>query len=182
MKTWGEKTKVEIGNKSPRPDDWVTVNLDKSTQPTVNAPATKIPLEDDFADLVYASHILEHLDYGNRHPSAYAALKEWWRILKPGGTLMVGVPDLEVLCELYLKGSTADRVMIMRMMMGGHLNEWDYHYAGYDQNLLASYLSYSGFENIERVRNFGLFTDDCTTLEYKNTPISLNLKATKCST
>lgn len=182
MKNWGEMTKVEIGNDAPREDDWVTVNLDESTKPTVKAPATKIPLEDEFADLVYASHILEHLNYGSRSPSVHEALKEWWRILKPGGTLMVAVPDLEVLCELYLKGTTADRVMIMRMILGGQLNEWDYHYAGFDQALLASYLAYTGFENIERVKDFGLFHHDCSTLEYKHTPISLNLKATKCST
>ena len=182
MKNWGEMTKVEIGNDAPRGDDWVTVNLDETTKPTVKAPATKIPLDDEFADLVYASHILEHLDYGNRSPSAYVALKEWWRILKPGGTLMVVVPDLEVLCELYLNGETADRVMIMRMMLGGHLNEWDYHYAGFDESLLASYLAYSGFEKIKRVKDFGMFHNDCSTLEYKNRPISLNLKAIKCST
>jgi len=176
-KNWG--VKIEIGNDAPRSDDWITVNLDENVKPTIKAPATEIPLEDESADLIYASHILEHLNYGSRHPSVHAALQEWARILKPGGTLMVAVPDLEVLCDLYLNGDSTDRVMVMRMMLGGHMNEFDYHYAGFDEELLASYLAYAGFGEIKRVKDFGLFRRDCSTLEYKYRPISLNMKATK---
>jgi predicted SAM-dependent methyltransferase len=71
-KNWG--VKIEIGNDAPRSDDWITVNLDENVKPTIKAPATEIPLEDESADLIYASHILEHLNYGSRHPSVHAAL------------------------------------------------------------------------------------------------------------
>lgn len=41
-------------------------------------------------ETVYASHILEHL----HHP--ITALRNWWRILKPGGHLIVCVPHRDL--------------------------------------------------------------------------------------
>ena len=41
-------------------------------------------------DFVYASHILEHL------PDPITALRSWWRILKPGGYLIVAVPHRDL--------------------------------------------------------------------------------------
>lgn len=41
---------------------------------------------DDSYEVVHASHILEHLD------DPITALRNWWRILKPGGHLIVLVP------------------------------------------------------------------------------------------
>lgn len=68
---------------------------------------------------VYASHVLEHFDYRDKLP---AVLTEWRRVLQPGGTLYVSVPDLERLCHLYLTpGLTPDgRYQVMRLMFGGH--------------------------------------------------------------
>jgi SAM-dependent methyltransferase len=45
-------------------------------------------------DFVHSSHCLEHL----RHPGR--AVRSWWRILKPGGHLVVMVPDE----DLYEQG------------------------------------------------------------------------------
>lgn len=44
-------------------------------------------IQDNVYDFVYSSHCLEHLS----DPSV--ALTNWWRVLKPGGTLFVMVPD-----------------------------------------------------------------------------------------
>lgn len=57
-----------------------------------------IPLPDDSCDAVYNAALLEHL------PSRQAEnfLGECHRILKPGGILRVGVPDLEQIVRIYL--------------------------------------------------------------------------------
>ena len=49
----------------------------------------RLPFEDASADLVYASHILEHFP----HAQTGELLGEWRRILRPGGRLLVAVPD-----------------------------------------------------------------------------------------
>ncbi len=58
-----------------------------------------IELESNIADLIYSSHLLEHL------PFDYAPefLKEHYRILKPGGIIRIVVPDLSKLIDLYLQ-------------------------------------------------------------------------------
>jgi SAM-dependent methyltransferase len=45
-----------------------------------------LPLPDASYDVVIASHVLEHLE------NAPEALKDWVRVLRPGGHLLVGVP------------------------------------------------------------------------------------------
>ncbi|MBK8285344.1 MAG: methyltransferase domain-containing protein [Ahniella sp.] len=54
---------------------------------------------DESFDLIYASHVLEHFDWRHELPPV---LKEWRRVLKPGGELHVSVPDLAILCRLFL--------------------------------------------------------------------------------
>lgn len=47
-------------------------------------------VEDNHYDTVYSSHLLEHL------PDPYEALRNWWRILKPSGYLIVFVPHKDL--------------------------------------------------------------------------------------
>ena len=50
--------------------------------------------DDATFETLYASHVLEHFDYQG---GLQRALTEWHRVLVPGGTLLISVPDLEVL-------------------------------------------------------------------------------------
>jgi predicted SAM-dependent methyltransferase len=126
--------------------------------------------------VLYASHVLEHFDYKQ---ALSQALREWYRVLQPGGSLYVSVPDLEVLCGLYLdKGrlSEAERFHVMRMMFGGHVERHDYHLVGFNLATLHHFLKSAGFAAIQRVERFGLFADT-SDMRFKNVPISLNVHA-----
>jgi SAM-dependent methyltransferase len=98
------------------------------------------------------------------------------RVLAPGGRLMISVPDLTVLCRLYLKRkSMAERFQLMRVIYGGQMDDWDFHKAGFDEETLAYRLTGHRFTAIRRVQSFGLF-DDTTTFKMFGMPISLNLE------
>lgn len=58
-----------------------------------------IPLPDASCDVVYHAAVFEHI----RSADAPAFLYECFRVLKPGGIIRIGVPDLERLCRLYLE-------------------------------------------------------------------------------
>jgi SAM-dependent methyltransferase len=58
-----------------------------------------IPFASDSVDIVYHSHVLEHLD----RPIAERFLAETLRVLKPGGISRIVVPDFEALCRAYLE-------------------------------------------------------------------------------
>jgi predicted SAM-dependent methyltransferase len=125
---------------------------------------------------IYASHVVEHFDYKSE---LQTALAHWHRVLAPRGTLYVSVPDLDALAELFLLReslSRDDRWMVMRMIFGGHMDAFDYHQAGLNEEFLRHFLTYVGFVDIERVEDFALFEDTSTHL-FKGIPISVNLVA-----
>ncbi len=127
---------------------------------------------------IYASHVLEHLDYQGE---LTRSLAEWHRVLEPGGRVYISVPDMDVLARLFLERETLtldDRFMVMRMLFGGHTDPYDYHVVGLNEEFLNMFLGRAGFTGIRRVQNFGLF-QDASTLQFKGTPISVNLIAEK---
>ena len=129
---------------------------------------------------IYASHVLEHFDY---HVALAAALREWHRVLVPGGVLRVSVPDLDILAHLLLqrhKLSVDQRFELMRMIFGGHIDAHDYHLVGLNEDFLSGFLAAAGFERLQRVNRHGLFKDT-SELVACNTPISLNLNAYKAA-
>lgn len=65
--------------------------------------AEKMPLfASGSADLVFSSHLLEHIkDYGT-------ALKEWWRIVKQGGYLALYLPDEDEYPKIGMPGANID--------------------------------------------------------------------------
>jgi predicted SAM-dependent methyltransferase len=131
--------------------------------------------EATFAE-VYASHVLEHLDF--REDEVLRALREWRRVLVPGGKLYLSVPDLEVLAQLLLRKDLTlnDRFFVMRMLFGGHTHQYDYHYLGFTPDILFQYLRQAGFSEIQRVVRLGLF-NDASEKVFHGTRISLNVTA-----
>ncbi len=170
--------RLHIGGKQRR-DGWEI--LDVNPGPLVDHQGNAIDLG-QFADgsftEVYASHVLEHFDYKD---ALMTALREWHRVLAPGGVLRLSVPDIDVLAHLLLQRHKLDvnqRFQVMRMIFGGHVDAHDYHLVGLNQDFLAGYLQSAGFEQLQRVPRHGLF-HDTSDMVVAGVPISLNLNAFK---
>jgi len=169
--------KLHIGSRQAR-EGWKTFDI---------APGPEVDFTGDCKDLsqfadgsvetIYASHVLEHVPY-NRE--MMKTLREWLRVLKPGGTVMISVPDLDTLCRLFVHPQLTpeNRFEVMRMMFGGQLDAHDFHYVGFDWHILNSYLGKAGFERVARVKEFGLF-EDTSAMKVSGVPISLNVNARK---
>ena len=132
--------------------------------------------DDNSVEEVYASHVLEHI--GQAHVNK--TLKEIFRIIKKGGKFYVSVPDLDVLCRMFVheKASKKIKFDVMRMIFGGQTDKYDYHYFGWNFEFLNEFLIEAGFSKIEKVENFGLFKDTSELKCYGNY-ISLNIIAIK---
>ncbi len=127
---------------------------------------------------IYAAHVLEHFNYINELESV---LKEWFRVLVPGGKLYISVPDLDTLAQLIAakdKLTIQERFLVMQMMFGGQLNMHDFHHFGLNEEFLAYFLSRAGFGNMWRVKSFGFFQDS-SEMSFKAVSISLNVIAEK---
>lgn len=170
--------KLHVGGRDARPG-WEILNIQAGEGVDHVGDAVDLArFADGTFSEVYASHVLEHFDYRD---GLLAALREWFRVLAPGGTLRISVPDLDALAALLLQRQRLDinqRFQVMRMIFGGHVDEHDYHRVGLNQEFLSAFLYEAGFDELKRVVRHGLF-DDTSDLQLAGTPISLNLVAKK---
>jgi predicted SAM-dependent methyltransferase len=137
--------------------------------------------KNDFADLIYASHILEHVPMIKQEE----ILLEWRRILKIGGTLRIGVPDFDTILKIY-KDNGNDINLIWKPLMGGQDYEKNFHFAVFNKNYLSAILTKCGFHDIRtweksKIKNhdFNDWTSSKYEVNHKNYNISLNIEATK---
>ena len=125
-------------------EDWIHVD-GGSHEHLHSQDITALPFEDETADMVYASHVLEYFD----REEASDVLKEWKRVLVPEGTLRVAVPDFEAMTRLYVETSTSlDNFLgplYGKMEMG---DKNIYHKTVYDEYSLKALLFENGFRNI----------------------------------
>jgi predicted SAM-dependent methyltransferase len=171
-----DKMKLHIGGKEPKAG-WKILNaLDFEGVDFVGNVCDLSAFPDACCEKVYASHVMEHV--GQR--DFVSTLKGIQRILCDNGEFYFSVPDLEVLCRLFLNPELdeSQRFQVMRRMFGGQTNDYDFHYIGLTYEFMMNFFNQAGFSSVKRVASFGLFSD---TSDYKlyGVPISLNLIATK---
>lgn len=95
----GEYLNIGCGGRYASGDKWTNIDIRPVNHSILPFDIRKgLPFGDGAFELVYHSHLLEHLD----RSSAPGFMKECFRVLKPGGILRVVVPDLEQICRLYL--------------------------------------------------------------------------------
>jgi SAM-dependent methyltransferase len=68
--------------------EWVVVNIDPSTEPTIVGDVRKTTFADKSVDSILCCEVLEHVQYPE------LCVKEISRILKPGGKALITVPFL----------------------------------------------------------------------------------------
>ena len=113
----------------------------------------RLPFDDGAAELVYASHLLEHFPTDE----VPRLLGEWRRVLGPGGHLLVAVPDLEVIASMLVdrKGwFTPPNGPWLGALYGGQKDGYDFHKTGFTAPWLAHLLREAGFGEIRRVDRF----------------------------
>lgn len=161
-------------------EGWVLVNAENRPGVDVQSSITDLSMfSDGSVTEIYASHVYEHLGYQEELPQAFS---EAHRVLVKGGILKISVPDMDVLCQLFLhpnaQQSVNDQFKIMRMIMGGQVEPLDFHKIAFSTNILVALLREHGFEDFRRVEDFGLF-EDTSKLRFAGVPISLNLECKK---
>ncbi len=79
--------------------DWLNLDVEPVDAVVQRFDARKpLPFDDASVDVIYHSHLLEHLG----RVEAHRFVLECFRILRPGGTMRVVVPDLEGIARAYL--------------------------------------------------------------------------------
>lgn len=137
-------TRLDIGSGPyPRdPERYTTVDVEGT--PDVKAPMWALPFKDGTIEDIWSSHALEHA------PQAKVpeTLKEWHRVLKPGGRVIVSVPNFDYVAKYWLTGP--DRAWAEAMVFGLQRDEGDFHRCAFTNQILRADLEGAGFE-VKRV-------------------------------
>ena len=123
------------------------IHIDARKLPHVDyvASADKLDMfKDNSVDLIYNCCLLEHF----KRYETENVLREWYRVLKPGGILRISVPDFEKLIKVYKKYHD------LKLILGGLVSRQDYpeniHYMIFDFKILSEFLEKVGFKKIHR--------------------------------
>ncbi len=149
--------RLNIGGGSTRIPGFETVDRKNGQE------AYPLPHESDSVEEIRASHILEHFSF----KESVDALREWARVLKPGGRLRLAVPDVEKVLAAVKDGDPA----AVHYLMGGQIDSDDFHRSAWTREKLATYMESAGYVNVRPWESDGLDTS-----AHK---VSLNLEGEK---
>ena len=107
--------------------------------------AFNLDLEDNSFDEVLMSQLIEHLGI----VGSIFSLSECFRVLKPGGQLIIETPDLRKSFEKFLNGDREARKNIMPWLYGVDIPGMPHRFC-YPDDLLEETLQNIGFGNISK--------------------------------
>lgn len=87
--------RLNIGAGGRRLPGYTGVDVVPRPGADIIAPANKVPLEDGVAEEILAIHLVEHVHLWE----APGLLKEWFRLMAPGGLLVLELPDIVKCCR-----------------------------------------------------------------------------------
>jgi len=143
----------------------------------VDDPRTLETFADASVDTIYAAWFYQRLSLREELPNALAAAA---RVLKPGGTLRIAVPDFTTLSNLLTDPSVPkkERFTLMVLLYGDQSTPERFNRVGLTTEFLAAFLRNAGFTHARRVPSFGLFNDMSSAKRFGRV-IALNVLATR---
>lgn len=171
-----EVIRLNLGGRHKPIVGFLTVDLCDEFKPDIKADVSDLSMfESESVDEIYASQILEHFP----HVRTQYVLEEWYRVLKKGARMTVGVPDFARAIELYQKFGLVD--FITNLLYGDQLYPLAYHYRPFTFGTLAGLLDKVGFRKIRKIDKMPYGIIDCSSLitNLDNRNVSLNVEAWK---
>lgn len=140
--------KLNLGCGSKKIAGYLNIDIDPSIEPDLAATHLALPFASNTIDAIEVYHSIEHMYLWD----AEAAIKEWYRVLKPGGQLVVECPDLRKSIEYILKHDDFGRYSQLGMwgVYGdpSHKNYFYGHHWGYTPESLTGILLRAGFGSV----------------------------------
>lgn len=132
--------KLNLGS-GQRPFDnrlgWINIDISKKHKPDLVGDCSDLSMfQDGSIQLVVAHHVLEHYGCNEGDPM----IGEAYRVLRPGGSLIVCVPDLKALARRWLVGQLDDFSYTVNLYGAYQGEEGDRHKWGYHRESLKKYL------------------------------------------
>jgi predicted SAM-dependent methyltransferase len=153
---------------------FLVVDLQDHPQVDIQADISDLSMfKDGTVDEIYASNCLEHF----RHTDTVKVLTEWHRVLKPGSTCWISVPDMDANFRLFQRNGMTP--WLINIIWGDQVHPYAFHYINFTFGSLAKACYDAGFKDIQKLKfmPFGLRDASAHLDNHKHEPISLNVKA-----
>ena len=133
--------KLDIGAGVNRRDtDYTTVDFYHEAA-DIKAEMWDMPMiAENTIEEIWAEHCLEHIPIVKVAPT----LKEWFRVLKPGGRAIVSVPNFDYVAKYWLTGP--DRLWAEMMVFGNQAHDGEFHKCAFSPALLRGDCEAAGFK------------------------------------
>ena len=129
------------------------ISVDKNdTRASILMDVFDLDFEENSVEEIIASHLFEHV---NPYRSV-ELLQKWFKVLKPGGKLIMEVPNIEELCRHFITANKQDRYGILNCIYGSvnttETGEKDEitspHLWGWYPEIMQDHLMWAGFTDI----------------------------------
>ena len=108
--------------------------------------ANNLPYKSNSVDEILAVQVFEHFG----PDEAKQVLAHWHDLLKPGGRLIIDVPDIIETAKLLIMAETEEeKAWAEKLIHGTRNNEFAYHKVGYWPEKLERMLEKEGFMDIK---------------------------------
>lgn len=134
--------KLHIGAGRVYIPGWTNIDLFDTHQADIYCDLTRLPFDPGTFDLVYASHVLEHV----HRKEVVATLFHWGQMLKPGGVLRIAVPNFEAVAKRYLV--TKNLPELMGLLYGGQNHPRNNHFVTFDKPTLTEAFTRAGLKDV----------------------------------
>ena len=170
--------KLNLGSNTVRCDGFINVDIRSIQGVDIVDDVTKLStIEDNTVEAIIAHNILEHI----ASDKTMDTLMLWFKKLKVGGWIQIGVPDGELIFNRHLKGQITRRayksspwknvihsifgnISILRSMHGEDAEKY-MHHTLFCESFLKECMQLAGFKDVVKVR--------------ANHPDNITLKGTK---
>lgn len=130
-------------------EGYINVDLYPTEKAKIDAQfdVSKIPFDDNTVDTIRALHIIEHFSF----TEGQKVLNEWYRVLKPGGKLILETPDLLATCQRFVNSDEQFRITLYRHLFAYPDLPGQIHKFLFTETQLRCQLGWAGFKDIKRI-------------------------------
>lgn len=163
--------KLHLASGNNKLPDYVSIDLREGAD--IVGDMRVLSYDDNTIDEIYICHGIEHLSFKD----VSNALREYKRVLVPGGLLRLSLPDFHQLVKVAQKAGLR---YARYALMGGQEYAENFHYSVWDKETLTKELREAGFMHVHpyNANNFlPRFFQDWSTGSIAGISVSLNLVA-----